>query len=437
MGKNDVVNAEVLSAGQKKRLDRKKEIAAAKKKKRVQKIVAIVVCAALLIGCGYGIGYSIYKSASITKPISDFSLGITDDGKLEGITVKDIVKTIDFNNISIKYTDIELKEADLQKKIDEVLTANKFFSEDKELTAKAGDYVNINYSCVSDGETVSNVGNAGVKDGLNFTISSTIGATATPTPTATPSATPTPTAKPSTYQALFQEGMIGMHPGETKDIEVTIPVDFKVGSTASLLAGKTVVFKVTLNKIQVTPELTDAFVTEKLKEESNCTSAEEYKAYLKETTERETLESKIVALIEDTDKNTSVSEYPSKYLKTKKGQVMYSYQAYLSQWNSLYGQYGYGYRDIYEMNGVKWKEMEAIIDKSAKKIVAVDCAYQYIFEQLGLTIEAKEYQDFVLEDGTYKTVEEFEAKNSKGYAMKSLLQKKVIETLADKAKVEK
>ncbi len=434
MGKKDVVNAENLSAGQKKRLDRKKEIAAAKKKKKIEKIVAIVVCVALVLGAGYGIGYSIYKNVSITKPITDFGQGLTADGKIEGVNVKDIVKTIDISKISVKYKDIELTEDKLKEQIDSVLAANKYYSDDKNMTLKAGDTVNINYYCVLNGETQLGIGNHGVKDGLNFTVSASIGATATPTPTATPTATPTPTSKPSTYQALFQEEMIGMHPGETKDIIVDVPADFKVGSTASSVAGKTVTFKVTLNKIQVTPELTDAFVTEKLKEESGCTSAEEYKAYVKKTAERNALENSIIKMIENKD-NTSVSQYPSKYLKTKKGQIMNSYQNYIAQINAMYG--SVIYKDVYQAYGKNWKELEQVILENAKSLVSYDCAYQYIFETLGLTISDKEYEEFVTDGTDYKTVAEYEAKNSKAYAMKTLIAKKAVEALADKATIEK
>ncbi len=434
MGKKEVVNTEMLSAGQKKRLDRKKEIAAAKRKRKIEKIVAIVLCVAVILGAGYGIGYSVYKNVSITKPISDLGTGLTSDGKINGVAVKDIVKTIDLDKITVKYKDIELTDENLQKQIDSVLASHKYYSEDKTLAVKAGDAVNVNYYCVIDGETQVGIGNAGVKDGLNFTISSTIGATATPTPTATATATPTPTAKPSSYQALFQEGMIGMHPGETKDIVVEIPADFKVGTTASSVAGKTVTFKVTLNKIQVTPELTDSFVTEKLKEESGCTSAEEYKAYVKKTSERNALENAIIMLIENKD-NTSVSQYPSKYLKTKKGQIMNSYQSYVAQINSIYGTVIY--KDVYQAYGKNWKELEQVILENAQSLVAYDCAYQYIFETLGLTITDKEYEEFVTDGTDYKTVAEFEAKNSKAYAMKTLIAKKAVEALADKATIEK
>lgn len=58
----------------------------------------------------------------------------------------------------------------------------------------------------------------------------------------------------------FEDGIIGMEVGETKDIYLTFPEDY-----AEDLAGKDVVFTITLNSIiseTVFPELTDEMVTE-------------------------------------------------------------------------------------------------------------------------------------------------------------------------------
>ena len=59
----------------------------------------------------------------------------------------------------------------------------------------------------------------------------------------------------------FEDGIIGMKPGETKDINVTFPEDYG----AENLAGKDAVFTITLNYIEgeeIIPELTEEFVKE-------------------------------------------------------------------------------------------------------------------------------------------------------------------------------
>ena len=55
----------------------------------------------------------------------------------------------------------------------------------------------------------------------------------------------------------FEEGVVGMNIGETRDIEVTFPEDYQ----AEELKGKKAVFTVTLHKItgKVRPELDEEF----------------------------------------------------------------------------------------------------------------------------------------------------------------------------------
>ncbi len=56
----------------------------------------------------------------------------------------------------------------------------------------------------------------------------------------------------------FEEGIIGMKIGETKDLNLTFPDDYQEES----LQGAHVVFSVTVNSIRRAPEPTDAWVEE-------------------------------------------------------------------------------------------------------------------------------------------------------------------------------
>ncbi|MGM9970835.1 MAG: trigger factor [Anaeroplasmataceae bacterium] len=57
----------------------------------------------------------------------------------------------------------------------------------------------------------------------------------------------------------FEDQMIGMKKGETKDVNVTFPTEYH----AADLAGKAAVFKVTVNEVkeEILPEITDEFVS--------------------------------------------------------------------------------------------------------------------------------------------------------------------------------
>lgn len=76
----------------------------------------------------------------------------------------------------------------------------------------------------------------------------------------------------------FEEGMIGMKNGESKDIEVTFPDDYSNED----LAGRTVVFSVIVNSIERTPELNDDYAHQM---NDACNTADEYRAKIREDLE--------------------------------------------------------------------------------------------------------------------------------------------------------
>ena len=77
----------------------------------------------------------------------------------------------------------------------------------------------------------------------------------------------------------FEEGVVGMSVGETKDIDITFPEDYQ----AEELKGHPAVFTVTLNKItgKVLPELDDEFA-----KKMGSDSVDAYRAKVKERLER-------------------------------------------------------------------------------------------------------------------------------------------------------
>lgn len=98
----------------------------------------------------------------------------------------------------------------------------------------------------------------------------------------------------------FEDQVVGMNIGETKDISVKFPDDYG----AEDLKGKDAVFTVTLHEIKEkkTPELTDEFV----KEKTGSESVEAYKASVKERLEKANeqraereIEDKIIRAITD------------------------------------------------------------------------------------------------------------------------------------------
>lgn len=113
----------------------------------------------------------------------------------------------------------------------------------------------------------------------------------------------------------FEDQMIGMKSGETKDVNVTFPEEYQ----AKDLAGKPAVFKVVLHEVkeEKLPELTDDFVKELNIE--NVSTVEEYKASKKQSIEdklpEEERNRQINELFDLIVKNTAV-ELPSSLVKS-------------------------------------------------------------------------------------------------------------------------
>ena len=87
-----------------------------------------------------------------------------------------------------------------------------------------------------------------------------------------------------TFIEGFEEQVVGMKKGEEKDLNVTFPANYP----AENLAGKPVVFKVTLKKVEkkVLPDMSDKFVSDTTEFET----VEEYKNSIKETLQKSATE---------------------------------------------------------------------------------------------------------------------------------------------------
>lgn len=139
----------------------------------------------------------------------------------------------------------------------------------EERGAKLGDTVNIDYEGKKDGVAFE----GGTAQGFDLELGS------------------------GSFIDGFEDGLVGVKAGETKDLELTFPEEYH----AQELAGAEVVFTVTVNEIKESqlPELTDEFVKGL---DHGCNTVAEYEAYADQIAEEvyeENLEQELVdALME-------------------------------------------------------------------------------------------------------------------------------------------
>ena len=210
---------------------------------------------------------------AIDRP--DVSIDEISDKKLKFtaiVPVKPDVKLGAYKGIKIEKVEYNVKDEDVEAEIDRLLNQHSTQENVFDRAAKDGDLTVIDYSGAIGGVKFD----GGTAEKQNLTLGS------------------------HTFIPGFEEQIIGMNIGETKDITVKFPDDYG----AEELKGKEAVFTVTLHEIKEKklPELTDEFV----KEKTGSDSVDAYKASVKERlqkanderAERE-IEDKIIKAITD------------------------------------------------------------------------------------------------------------------------------------------
>ena len=188
--------------------------------------------------------------------VGDPSLSVDDisDEKvvlIAEVPVKPDVEIETYKGIKIPEFVYTVSDADVDKDIEDTRLR---LAKDEDVTDRAAemtDTVNIDFTGKMDGKAFD----GGTAEGYDLTLGS--------------------------HQFIpgFEEGVVGMNIGETRDIEVTFPEDYQ----AEELKGKKAVFTVTLHKItgKVRPELDEEFA-----KKMGSDSVDAYRAKVRERLER-------------------------------------------------------------------------------------------------------------------------------------------------------
>ena len=196
------------------------------------------------------------KEKDAFTPVGDPALSVDDisDSKvvLVAVTpVKPDVTIEKYTGIKIEKFEYTVTDADVDKDID---ATRERFAESVEVTdrpAQNGDIVNIDFEGKMDGKAFD----GGTAKGYDLTLGA------------------------GQFIGGFEEQVVGMNAGETKDVNVTVPEDYQ----AAELKGKPAVFTVTVHKIsaKVLPALDEEFA-----KKVGSDSVEAYRAKVRERLEK-------------------------------------------------------------------------------------------------------------------------------------------------------
>ena len=233
----------------------------------------------------------------------------------------------------------------------------------------------------------------------------------------------------NTFIEGFEDGIIGMEVGETKDLNLTFPESYP----SEDLAGADVVFTVTLNAIKRIPELNDELVQEL---SDNSETVEEYREEIaqaleenKKLQQRNTELQQIYALVLQ---GSVIKEYPQELID-------YNVQQIENTYITTAKQYGMELEEFMQLlMGMTIEQFEEQAISAAESSVRQEMLLKAIAETEGIEISEEEYQEG-LEEYTseygFASTEAFLEINSEEVVRNALLQDKVMQFLLDNAEI--
>ena len=323
----------------------------------MKKALLITLCLTLVLSILYGCSKKDVSSDQSTT--SDVTASISSTTEVDGVTLTS------YKNIQVDWASTS-NSALLEDALSEV-TPNV-----KKITDRAvanGDTANIDYTGYKNGIKFE----GGEAQGYDLAIGS------------------------HSFIDGFEEGLIGVMPGETKNLNLTFPENY--GSAD--LAGQAVVFKVKVN-----------YIAEK-----------EYSDESKLTAKKNVFKN---ALVNHVVENSKVDKLPENSVDT-----------YITKFREIYTQnaasYGYDSLDAYlKAAGQTTESFEKILKSNAEVQVKTELVINAIAKLEDISLTTSEYNTAVKNyASTYSTTEsEFVKTNGKEYIETVLLQEKVSTFLA-------
>ena len=192
-------------------------------KKFATVLAAVTAASLLLVGCGKSAEKEIEVDLENLPTYDELAAKTFEDAAyVSNLNLDELVELAEYKGIEVSVEKVHVDDADVESYIAEVLASNPLQVEVTDRAAQDGDTVVIDFVGLLDGEEFE----GGSSDDYELVLGS------------------------DTFIDGFEDGVIGMEIGEEKDLELTFPDNY--GSTD--LAGKEVVFVVTLDKIIVEEE---------------------------------------------------------------------------------------------------------------------------------------------------------------------------------------
>ena len=292
------------------------------------------------------------------------------------VDYKEYVKLGQYTGLVVPVEEVSVTDDEVSKKIDSIL-AEKITYEEVDRAAEMADVVNIDYvgRYAADGSEFA----GGSASGVELELGS------------------------GQLVKGFEEGLVGVSAGETIELPLTFPEDYK----NTLMAGVEVIFTVTVNKVTepITPVLDEAFV----KENSDVETVDEYRRMIydqllaaKKAEAEASREDKAWSMVVE---STEILGYPESELAKQLENVRADLSAY----------YGMEYEELVKAYtsyaGITEEKFGEMVDQQAKYELEYKMITYVIAEKEGIAWTQEEYDEQVtriLANSGALSVESFE-----------------------------
>ena len=333
--------------------------------KRKAYLAALVMCMALAVnGCGDNKETTDTENTATeqqteeseeTEDNQEQAASYTDStGATRLVSVDNVEKYVtiaDYKGITLDNSVQEVTDEAVENRVAENLKSSAETVTDENATIQNGDTATINFVGTKDGEAFE----GGTGNNYDLVIGS------------------------GSMIPGFEEGIVGMKKGETKDVPVTFPENYR----NTELAGQDAVFQITVQSFKRPPELTDDWVAAN----TDYKTVDEYKANVRTQLEQEAQEQADNSLRSTAWNtvytNSEVVEYPEKDVEEAAKTFRNQAEAYAKQGNMEL-------EDFVASQGVSMDDFEAQCQQYAQAKVKQDLIIQGIMDAEGMTLEDEE-----------------------------------------------
>ena len=330
-----------------------------------------------------------------TDAAAEGTSGSIDVSGLEAVTLNDVdidslVKLGEYKGITLDLKKTEVTDEDVENSLNSAYSQNPNMKEVTDRAIESGDTANIDF--VGKYADTKEEFQGGTGQGYDLVIGS------------------------GSFIDGFEDGLIGVKTGETVDLNLTFPEDYG----AADLAGKEVIFTVTVNSIKVADEEPSDEWVKGLGLE-DVENMDQFRAHLRaeleadaDTQYNEDLKNAAVEMVAD---NATVDEIPEKLYNRYYIQMVDSLKSYVQQIAYTYGaqvsemEYVQTVMQNNGLTGTPEDYLNDLANQQTKRIMVL----QAIANKEGIEVSQETIDKYIQEDydnyfkSSYGTIDEFKA----------------------------